>query len=225
MRKAGTILAAVCTSSAVGAADVVVVRDKAEWIALIDEFDTIDFTGFPEGTLITNQYADRGLLFTDRHDFILHEESLFPNDGEGLDGGFVKWLMEVHIDFRADQFWFAIEYANAGVEIDLYRDDELLFHLQSPAAPGSGSFFFGVILDEPFDEAHLGGGFVLIDDLHFGPPICVADLDGDDMVGFGDLVLILSAWGEKGGPEDLDANGVVDFDDLLLALGLWGPCE
>ncbi len=31
--------------------------------------------------------------------------------------------------------------------------------------------------------------------------------------------------GNKGGPEDLDGNGVVDFGDLLIVLAAWGPCE
>ncbi len=30
--------------------------------------------------------------------------------------------------------------------------------------------------------------------------------------------------GNKGGPEDLDGNGVVDFGDLLIVLAAWGPC-
>ena len=44
-------------------------------------------------------------------------------------------------------------------------------------------------------------------------------------VGFGDILAILSAWGNKGGPEDLDGSGTVDFGDLLVVLSAWGPCE
>ena len=40
-----------------------------------------------------------------------------------------------------------------------------------------------------------------------------------------DIVAVLAAWGNEGGPEDLDGNGVVNFDDLLLLLAAWGPCE
>ncbi len=54
---------------------------------------------------------------------------------------------------------------------------------------------------------------------------CPEDLDGSGDVGFGDILAILSAWGNKGGPEDLDGNGVVDFGDLLIVLAAWGPCE
>ncbi len=40
-----------------------------------------------------------------------------------------------------------------------------------------------------------------------------------------DLLAVLDAWGNKGGPEDLDGSGTVDFGDLLLLLAAWGPCE
>ena len=36
---------------------------------------------------------------------------------------------------------------------------------------------------------------------------------------------VLDAWGDKGGPEDLDGSGTVDFGDLLIVLDAWGPCE
>ena len=54
---------------------------------------------------------------------------------------------------------------------------------------------------------------------------CPADLDGSGAVDFGDILAILTAWGNKGGPEDLDQSGAVDFGDLLVVLGSWGPCE
>ena len=44
-------------------------------------------------------------------------------------------------------------------------------------------------------------------------------------VDFDDLLRILDAWGNEGGPEDLDASGTVDFGDLLIVLDSWGPCE
>ncbi len=53
---------------------------------------------------------------------------------------------------------------------------------------------------------------------------CPADLDDSGAVDIGDLLAILTAWGNKGGPEDLDGNGVVDFGDLLAVLEAWGAC-
>ncbi len=40
-----------------------------------------------------------------------------------------------------------------------------------------------------------------------------------------DILRVLDAWGNKGGPEDLDGSGTVDFADLLIVLAAWGPCE
>jgi len=54
---------------------------------------------------------------------------------------------------------------------------------------------------------------------------CNADLDGDNVVGFSDLVQMLSAWGPcPGCPEDLGGDGSVGFADLVLLLSVFGPC-
>ena len=54
---------------------------------------------------------------------------------------------------------------------------------------------------------------------------CVADIDGDSMVGFLDLLAVLSAWGPcKSCDEDLDDDGMVGFSDVLIVLADWGPC-
>ena len=37
-------------------------------------------------------------------------------------------------------------------------------------------------------------------------------------------MILLTAWGNAGGPEDLDGSGTVDFGDLLVVLDAWGPC-
>ena len=52
-----------------------------------------------------------------------------------------------------------------------------------------------------------------------------ADLDGSGAVDFADILAILSAWGNAGGPEDLDGSGTVGFGDILVVLGEWGPCR
>lgn len=49
-----------------------------------------------------------------------------------------------------------------------------------------------------------------------------ADLDGDGIVGFTDLVALLAAWGLPG-PTDLDGSGTTDFGDLVALLADWGP--
>ncbi|MBI1302500.1 MAG: hypothetical protein GC172_01755 [Phycisphaera sp.] len=48
------------------------------------------------------------------------------------------------------------------------------------------------------------------------------DLDSDGTVGARDLVILLDAWGEKGGAADLDDDGVVEAGDLKILLANWG---
>ena len=56
-------------------------------------------------------------------------------------------------------------------------------------------------------------------------PPCFGDIDGSGDVGFGDLLMMLSAWGTCAGcPADLDGSGDVGFSDLLQLLSAWGPC-
>lgn len=56
-------------------------------------------------------------------------------------------------------------------------------------------------------------------------PPCPADFDGDGMVGTGDLLLLLGAWGPNpGNPADLDGDGTVGTNDLLILLSSWGQC-
>jgi hypothetical protein len=64
--------------------------------------------------------------------------------------------------------------------------------------------------------------------IEFTPPAC-PDIDGDDVVGFSDLLVILSTWSPDPGscpgcPGDVDGDDDVDFQDLLVILSEWGPC-
>ena len=56
------------------------------------------------------------------------------------------------------------------------------------------------------------------------PSPCPWDLDGNNDVGIGDLLILLAAWGtDPGGPPDFDGGGV-GVSDLLALLANWGPC-
>ena len=52
---------------------------------------------------------------------------------------------------------------------------------------------------------------------------CLADLNGDRVVGGPDLGLMLGAWGGSGFG-DIDNDGVVGGSDLGSLLGAWGAC-
>ena len=54
---------------------------------------------------------------------------------------------------------------------------------------------------------------------------CPWDLDGNDVVGAADLLLLLAGWGtDPGGPPDFDGDGNVGAEDLRILLRNWGPC-
>ena len=58
---------------------------------------------------------------------------------------------------------------------------------------------------------------------------CRADVDGNDVVDFADLLPILSNWGPYEPcppfiPADVDESCAIDFGDLLGVLSDWGPC-
>ena len=147
-------------------AEVIEFRDKDEWIAAVGDYTTIDFTGFAEGTYITDQYADLGILFTDGDDWIHRSQSY--HDGAGLTSGNYPELIETA--FWEAQAWLAVDYPG-DVQFDLYSGSELIY-TASFYAGGAGNFG-GVLSTVPFDRVVISDpvdGFVYIDDLHFGVP-------------------------------------------------------
>ncbi|MHC4413644.1 MAG: hypothetical protein ACYS0G_00015 [Planctomycetota bacterium] len=139
--------------------------DKDEWIAAVGPFTTIDFTGFDPVMIITDQYADLGVLFTDGNDIIVISET-FKNDGAGLWGN-----GDIVLSFDSPQAWIAADIPG-DIQIDLLDGDRLL-HSSQFIAGGNGNFG-GVISTELFDSVILiqpVDGYVAIDDLHFGVPV------------------------------------------------------
>ena len=201
--------------------DVIEFRNRDGWIAAVGEFTTIDFTGFPDGTRITDQYADFGVLFTDPNDFVLCcGFETFPNDGAGLDGN-----DGIELVFDSPQSWIAADHPGT-IQIRLFSNSQLIFTSGGSGGGGVG-FFSGFVSTELFDAALITDfdNNVVLDDLHFGVPACPTDLDGDRIVAVPDLLTLLAAWGTNpGGPPDFDGDGSVAVPDLLALLASWGPC-
>ncbi|MHC5027398.1 MAG: hypothetical protein ACYTGR_11640 [Planctomycetota bacterium] len=52
---------------------------------------------------------------------------------------------------------------------------------------------------------------------------CDADLDGDGIVGVGDLTALILAWGTDAG--DVTGDGTTDVSDLTAVITAWGLCD
>ena len=140
--------------------------DKDEWIDAVGEFTTIGFTEFPNGTFVTDQYADLGILFTDGNDIIVCcGKETFPEDGAGLDGN-----GDIAVAFDTPQLWIGADFPGL-LRIELYQDGRL-FYVSDDYGQNPVGNFVGLLSNEPFDAALLidAAGEAEIDDLHFGVP-------------------------------------------------------
>jgi hypothetical protein len=209
----------ICLVARFAQGDVYETTDKDVWIAAVGSHATADFTGFPAGTIITGQYADLGVVFSDGNDCIYPNPNSFPNDGVGLDGN-----GDITVVFAQLQNWLAVDQPGF-FGMQLLRNGQVVHTSGTYHAFSDGSFL-GLISSEGFDAAVLIElDEAEIDDLYFGPPVCPADLDGDGTVAIADLLGLLGAWGSQPpGPPDLDGDGDVDIVDFLDLLLSWGPC-
>ncbi|MFB3138667.1 MAG: hypothetical protein ACE10B_05560, partial [Phycisphaerales bacterium] len=117
--------------------------DKEEWEAAVGQFTTIGFTGFPDGTFITDQYADLGVLFTDGDDTI-HMSPSYMNDGWGLRGNGI-----ITVAFDTPQAWIGVDFPGL-LMIELFSAGQLIYTSEI-----SASSFLGLISGEFFDGAVL----------------------------------------------------------------------
>jgi hypothetical protein len=162
-----TSLIATITSTANVRADLLTTFSFEEWESWVGDYTTIDFTGFPDTTPISDQYADQGVTFTGLA--FIFETIGFVNDGWGLHGPF-----GLHFYFDEPQLWISVDHAATAL-FELYYQGELVGISGFNPVGGIGSFL-GVVSNEPFDEVIITtqpifGPHVGIDDLHWGAPI------------------------------------------------------
>ena len=158
-----------CTSALPAHAGVIEFTDKAEWEGAVGAFTTIDFTGFSEFTIITDQYQDSGVLFIDGNDSVAFNDA-FLNDGVGLRGGL---LDDIELSFSTPQGWIGVDFPG-DVRVLLFSRGELI-HFSSffSAGPNGVGGFAGLVSTELFEAAVIldpVDDFVFIDDLYFGVP-------------------------------------------------------
>ncbi len=157
------LITAVISSEKPGIAGVVEYEEKTQWESAVGEFTTIGFTGYSYNTLITDQYLDQGVLFSDGDDTIAIGY-YFYHDDRGLKGNGIITLSFCHA-----MNYIAVDFPG-GMMIELYKDEELIYTSSEFAGPGVGHFA-GLISSEQFDEVVLHDwidGTAYIDDLHFG---------------------------------------------------------
>ncbi len=136
-----------------------------DWWSAASSPTTIDFTAFPQGTWVTDQYLDLGVTFTSADpDIIVFGEQTFLLDGVGING-----LSQVQMTFASPTFAFG--YHHPGIHgIQLWSGSTLLY--ASPALGQSGMFdFSGVTTTTPFDRVVIVPvslqGNVSIDNIYF----------------------------------------------------------
>ena len=126
-------------------AEVTEYEDKSAREASVGDYTTIDFTGFEWGTIITDQYADLGVFFTDGDDKIVHGD---PIDDRALDG-----KDSVNMRFDQPQMWFAVDYPGA-MQMSFYRGNEWVYTSSQFGGTG-GPYFAAVVITEAFDQVVL----------------------------------------------------------------------
>ncbi|MHC5112940.1 MAG: hypothetical protein ACYTGP_00765 [Planctomycetota bacterium] len=123
---------------------------------------TLDFTGFVNNTVITDQYASEGATFLDGQDQVF-VSSVFEKDGAGLNGGFGTTIsLESSTQaFAVDALGlFKVEFFSQGIRV---YESELF-----SGGGGSQGYFVGLVSDQAFDTIVLTGpGGVFLDDVHY----------------------------------------------------------
>lgn len=109
--------------------------------------------------------------------------------------------------------------------------DTCTFELNTAQGVGGGVYGSGpsTIRDSSFCENvpdHINGNWVDDGGNSFFAFCCLGDLNGDNIVGAGDLLILLGFWGQCAPVclGDLDGDGIVGASDLLILLANWGPC-
>jgi hypothetical protein len=170
--------------------------DRPTWEAAVTGIQTAPFTGYANGTIITNQYQSIGMTYTQGNDTVFLS-SAFPTDGAGLscNGNMI-------ISFSSPQTAIGIDFPGA-LSIDLYSGGTLVYASGNFAGAGSG-FFAGIITTATFDSA-------IIDDWVDG----AAYVDNVSIAGTG---LSLTVTGSCPGLTGLSISNATPGGNIALAL-------
>lgn len=164
----GMLLAGVAMTFGMSArGSVIETTNSEDWEQGLFPYQTISFTEFASGTIITDQYSDLGIMFTDGNDLLINNATSFPQDGFGLRGGINGANDVIHISFTSPHYAIAAFYPGA-MRIELYNDGSLIYTSSDFGGIGN-NFFGGVISTTPFDAAIIRDWFdstMFIDNLY-----------------------------------------------------------
>jgi hypothetical protein len=145
--------------------------NKPQWQSGVGAYTTITFGEYPVGTLITNQYASQGVVFTEGNDFISDIGPL-PGQVFGLDSNEpFGQAGSITMQFSSPQNWIGVDFVGI-VQFELYSQGQLVF-TSGLHHYGFGPFL-GLISTTTFDEVRVydpTDAVVAIDNLYFGPPV------------------------------------------------------
>jgi hypothetical protein len=164
MKKLAWIMLALAAHPASGAVEEY--TSKSAWMNAAGEYTTLNFAGFPEYTVLTDQYSQVGVTFSDGIDLIVYDSG-FLNDGAGLYGA----IDSITVQFSQPINLVAVDFPG-GVQMILYYQGNLVYESSYFGVQSYGNFA-GLTSNEPFDSVVIWDiqSAVYIDDLHFGPPI------------------------------------------------------
>lgn len=146
--------------------------ERDQWfndVGGITSVSTVDFTGYPDFTPISDQWAHQGIHFLGFTVAVGESFLGFPNDGWGVRGE-----PDINVSFDVPMRWIGADFPGDTI-IQLFDDNQLIYTSNILGSGGAG-FFGGLISDQPFDRARFfreDTNAEFLDDLHFGPPIAV----------------------------------------------------
>lgn len=140
-------------------------HDASQWQNAVGQSNTITFTGWPNFTLLTNQYANFGVVFTQGNDFVLYTSS-FVTDGVGVSGG-----SGIQLSFASPQHGVAVDFPG-NVKFQLFSQGTLIYTSNDFVDGFPDGEFGGLVATQSFDTAIItdpSDNIVYIDNLYFGP--------------------------------------------------------
>ena len=154
-------------------ADVIeIFEDQAAWESALSAQESIFFNELGGGFIIvTDQYADLGVLFTDGNDFI-NDAPTLP-DGFALNGMGTPFLIDINLAFDRPRTAVAMDFPGTG-QFQLFSEGELIYTSTWDIAPPGETIFLGLLSDQPFDAVRIldpTGSLAFIDNVFFGDVI------------------------------------------------------